>query len=239
MRNAHRLSLVLALAVFAGCESDSETKPDATDTTDTRDGSDTDTRDTDTSTGSVPTLTSVQANEQGAQGLNLRLTVVGSDKDKDIERVRVRLFDGAGQPLNAFREGLSDTLNSNETVLAFDFATDVTNKENILATVTLRGLLASFDPKKVEVALIDGDGFESSTVEADVTAQAVVNQGDACDDTYTDNRCQPGLGCRDGQCQEGLAPEITKVAYLNGQGGVRILVAGTEPEDDIEAIVLH
>lgn len=240
MRNAHRLTLALALAVFAGCESDSETKPDASDTTDTRDASDTtDTRDTDTSTGSAPTLTSVKANAQGAQGLNLRLTLVGSDKDKDIERVRVRLFDGAGQPVNAFRVGLSDTLNSNETVLGFDFATDVTNKENILATATLRGLLATFDPKKVEVALIDKDGFESATVEADVTEQAVVGQGDACDDTYTENRCQPGLGCRGGQCQEGLAPEITKLAYLNGQGGLRILVAGTEPEDDIDSLLIE
>ncbi|HRE90784.1 MAG TPA: hypothetical protein PK095_16785, partial [Myxococcota bacterium] len=240
MRNAHRLSLALALAVFSACESDSETKPDATDTTDTRDASDTaDTRDSDASTATAPTLTSVKANVQGAQGLNLRLTLVGSDTDKDIERVRVRLFDASGEPLDAFRVGLSDTPNSNETVVAFDFATDVTNKKDILATATLRGLLASFDPKKVEVALIDKAGLESDFVAADVVEQALVNQGDACDETYTEDRCQPGLGCRDGQCQDGLAPEITKLAYLNGQGGVRILVAGTEPEDDIDSLLIE
>jgi len=229
----------VALALLTACEDKGETDTSDT-TTDTRsDTTDTsDTRDT-TPSGVAPTLTSVKANVHGAQGLNLRLTLIGSDNDKDIDRVRLRLFDDAGQPLNAFRSGLSDTPDTHETVLSFDVASDVTNKKDILATATLRNIFPAYEPASVEVALIDSNGFESSFVESDVIAQDILNQGEACDETYTENRCQPGLGCREAQCKDGLPPEVTKVAYLNGQGGTRILVTGTEPEDDIDSVLIE
>jgi hypothetical protein len=234
--------LTVALALMSACEDkgDTDTSDTGTDTrsdaTDSADGSDT--RDT-APAGVAPTLTRVDANVQGARGLNLRLTLIGSDNDKDIDRVRLRLFDAAGQPLDAFRSGLSDTPDTNETVLSFDVAADVTNKKDILATATLRDIFPAFEPGKVEVALIDESGLESAFVEADIIEQEVLNQGDPCDETYTENRCEPGLGCREGQCREGLPPEITKLAYLNGQGGTRIVVTGTEPEDDIDSVLVE
>lgn len=237
-------SLALVFVLLLACDDKSGTDTsDATDTSDvagdTRDTTG-DTRDADTGpTPTAPTLTSVKANVHGPQGLNLRLTLIGSDVDKDIDRVKVRLFSAQGDPVLAFRSGLSDTPDSNETVLAFDDPAAVKNKKDILATVTLRNLFATVEPAKVEVLLIDLTSLESAVTNADVTPQAVVALGGPCDETYTESRCEAGLGCRDGQCKEGLAPEITKVAYLNGQGGTRIVAVGTEPEDDIDSLLIE
>ncbi len=236
------LRLCLVSSLLIACEkddgtTDTDTRQDTTaDSTDTSDASDTG---TDVVTKRAPTLTSVKANVQGPQGLDLRVTVIGEDADKDIDRIRLRLFDAAGQPLIAFRSGLSDTPDTHETALSFDIQSDVTNKASILATATLRNLFATYDPASVEVALIDAAQLASPFVAAEVEAQTVNNIGEACDPAYSASRCAPGLGCRESQCQEGLAPEVTKVAYLNGQGGTRILVSGTEPEDDIDSLLIE
>jgi len=232
-------------SALSACEKDEgSSDSDADGTTDTRPDTSGDANDASDTAGDVatkraPTLSNLTANVQGPQGLDLRVTVIGEDADKDIARLRVRLFDAQGRPLIAFRSALSDTPDTHETTLAFDTQSDVTNKASILASATLRNLFATNDPASVEVSLIDAAALASPFVAAEVKPQTVNNIGEACDPEYSANRCAPGLGCRESQCQEGLAPEITKLAYLNGQGGTRILVSGTEPEDDIDSLLIE
>jgi hypothetical protein len=234
------VGLVIGSCVLGACEDDSGTKPaDVTDATDTRADAASDTNGSDTVQSSAPTLNEVKAHMSGARGLDLQLTVLGEDTDKDIERLEVRLFDAGGEPVVAFRSGLSDVPDSNETTIGFDVPGDVAQKASILATATLRGIFADFAPAAVEVVLVDATGQKSDALKVDVGVQEVKNLGDACDSLFVTSRCAPGLGCRDGQCQEGLPPEITKVAYLNGAGGTRIVVEGTEPEDDIETLKIE
>ncbi len=234
------IGLVLGSSMFIACEDDSSSKPtDATDSSDTRPDGGTDTGGSDSTGSSAPSLSEVKAHMSGARGLDLQLTVIGADADKDIERLEVRLFDAGGEPILAFRSGLSDVADSNETTLGFDVPGDVAQKASILATATLRGIFAEYSPAEVEVVLVDATGRESESVKVDVGVQEVKNLGDACDPDFVVSRCAPGLGCRDSQCQEGLAPEVTKVAYLNGTGGIRIVVEGTEPEDDIKSLKIE
>jgi hypothetical protein len=234
---------MLALASGA-CEPDgAPSDASGDDAPDTTGGSDSGNPDgsapSDTVASSPPSLTEVRAHMRGARGHDLAITVIGSDADKDIDRLRVRLFDEGGAPLMAFTSGLSNELDSNEVPLGFDVPSDVAGKASILATATLRGIFVDFAPASVEVVLVDAAGQVSAAVKADIGVQEVKALGDACDPAFVESRCAPGLGCRDGQCQEGLAPEVDKVAYLNGAGGTRIVVEGTDPEDDVQSLKIE
>ena len=186
-----------------------------------------------------PSLVSVSAHMAGARGHDLVLSIDGADADGDAELTRVRLFDAADRPVLAFRSGLDDT-DSNEQLIAFE--TPVDGDTSFLADVRLRGVLAAYpNIAKVEVALRDRRGELSQDVRVEVTTQAIRALGDACDASAIDDRCAPGLGCRGtpAQCQEGLAPELAKVAYLKGEGGPRILVQGVDAEEDVATIAIQ
>ncbi|MCC6624028.1 MAG: hypothetical protein IT385_22415 [Deltaproteobacteria bacterium] len=188
-------------------------------------------------TGGGPTLSSLIAHVAGTRGFDLDLAIVGADGDGDAALARVRLLDGGGAPVLAFRSGLADTPDSNETLVPF--ASPVTGQTSFITRVRLRGLYGEHPTiARVEVALRDAAGNLSADVAADVIAQAVRQIGDGCDPEAVEDRCPPGAGCRGtpAQCQEGLPPEATRVAYLKGEGGTRILVQGTEPEDDLQAV---
>jgi len=186
-----------------------------------------------------PTLTSVSAHIAGVKGVDLDLALVGGDVDGDAELARVRVFDGSGAPVLAFRSGLGDP-DSNEQLVAF--AAPVAGQKTFIASVRLRELIGDHpDIAKVEVALRDATGELSADVSADIAAQPVRQLGDACDPAAIEDRCTSGFGCRGtpAQCQEGLAPEVAKVAYLKGEGGTRILVQGVDAEEDVATVLIE
>jgi len=191
----------------------------------------------DTTVSGAPTLTGVEAHVAGSRGFDLDLALTGADAQRDVQLARVRVFDAGGAPVLAFFQGLSQAPDSHEGLFAL--TTPVAGQATFVANVRLRGLYGEHPTiAKVEVALRDAAGNTSADVEADVIAQVVVNVGDACDPDLVDSRCPQGMGCRGtpAQCQEGIAPEATRVAYLKGEGGTRILALGTEPEDDLTAV---
>ncbi|MBL8788191.1 MAG: hypothetical protein JNJ59_25075 [Deltaproteobacteria bacterium] len=236
-RRAHPATLALAATLaLVACESD-KGDSDATDTTDTRDTTG-DTGDT-TPTGTAPTLLSVTANQVGATGRDLRLHVIADDADKNIDHLELALFDAEGSPVLAFKSGLSETPDSNETSLAFDTASQVTNKASIDANATLRAIFTDFAPAKVEVRLVDKRGLTSDPRSIDIALQTVAAFGEACDPAGVTSRCDFGLGCKASTCQNGAAPVVTKAAYYADAAGVRILVLGTEPEDDLVSVLVE
>ena len=94
----------------------------------------------------------------------------------------------------------------------------------------------------VEVALVDAAGLTSDTLTVDVTAQAVLGDGELCDAEYVDNRCADGFGCKGSVpavCMAGEAPALTRVAYLNDDLGTRILIEGTDVDLDAKSYTLE
>lgn len=220
----------------------------ADDTSDGADGADAadatsrDTTDADTGHDAVegpPSIASITAHTAGAKGIDLVVSIVGSDADGDAELARVRLFDADQRPVLAFRTGLGERPDSNEQLVALN---GVDGEDSFITEVRLGGVIDEYpNIASVEVALRDSTGAFSDDVRGAVSAQAIRALGDACDAAIVADRCSAGLGCRGtpAQCQEGLAPEVAKVAYLQGEGGTRILVQGVDPEEDVASVLIE
>lgn len=217
---------------------------DASDATGTRDA--TDTRNDsggDSSGDASPTLESATAHVAGAKGLDLALELVGKDADRDASHVRVRVFDGAGAPVLAFATGLTTGDDSNEQIVAF--AAPVSGQLSFTATARLRNVIGVHpEIARVEVALRDTDGHFSDDLTVDVATQELRQLDDSCDPDVVVDRCTGGLGCSGTPptCREGVAPELTRVAFLKGttpEAGARILAQGTDPEEDIASLKIE
>ncbi|MBI5546355.1 MAG: hypothetical protein HY901_20910 [Deltaproteobacteria bacterium] len=185
----------------------------------------------------APELTSAQAQISGRTGRDLRFTVKGHDQNLDVVGLWVRLLDAQGQPVLAFDSDRDGTLDSASGPVGLDDQKLV--GESLTATATLRKLLDKVQSAaQVGVALQDATNLRSEEMVAPVVAQPVLSMGDACDPLFLANRCAAGLGCRGTPptCKEGLAPEITRMAFLKGANGPSILIEGTEPEDDLVTI---
>ncbi|MFO0746322.1 MAG: hypothetical protein U1F43_11695 [Myxococcota bacterium] len=244
-----RLVPMFCLPLFAACDSGGAAQSDATsaDATTAPDGDAAGTQtsaDTTTSPdaheGAAPVATSVTAHVAGARGHDLDLVIVGTDADKDIADARVRVYDAGGQDVMAFRTTLEATADSNESLVSF--SEPVAGKASVIAHIRIRDLMLEHpEIASVDVALHDAAGHFSDDASGDVVAQVVKQLGDACDKTAVADRCADGLGCRGtpSQCQDGLASEITKLAYLKGEGGTRIVVQGTDPEDDLLSLKIE
>ncbi|MDP1823839.1 MAG: hypothetical protein Q8L48_11365 [Archangium sp.] len=185
-----------------------------------------------------PQLTSVEARVSGRTGRDLRLSLKGKDRNLDAVSVAVRLLDATDGPVVAMdsnRDGVADATGG---VLLLEGKRWVT--EVLTASASIRGLFASpTGVTQVAVVLVDAAGLQSEEQIVPVEAQLVRARGEPCDATFMADRCEPGLGCRGtpAVCDEGLAPQIGRLAfYRNATGGPTILVEGTEPEDDLLAI---
>lgn len=217
--------------------SDASDATDATDASDTRDGSD---ATGDSAGDGTPTLESATAHAAGAKGLDLALELVGKDADRDASHVRVRVLDAGGAPVMAFASGLSAANDTNERLVAF--SAPVSGQTSFTALARIRDVIGAHpEIAKVELALRDADDHFSQALVIDVTSQALRQLGDTCDPDVVADRCTGGLGCRGtpATCQEGVAPELTRVAFLKGttaDAGARILAQGTDPEEDIASL---
>lgn len=194
-----------------------------------------------TSPGSnVPELTALEARVAGATGSDLHLKVVGADADGDAAALDVTLLDAAGAEVLAFHTDLDGGPDSGRTTAPFD--PSVKGQKSFIGTARLAGV-AALHPEvaKVSVAVRDEAGNLSDTSTADVAPQPVKSLGEGCDPAFVLDRCDGGLGCRGTPptCQEGLPPEIEKLGYVRAGAAAKILIAGSEPEDDLGIIHLE
>lgn len=175
----------------------------------------------------VPTWIMADARVAGRTGRDLRIGIKASDRNLDIVSVVARFLDGAGTELSQSALPLESKKWTGET---------------LTAAVWSRGLFASTGPfaaaTQVAVTLTDATGLVSDEQILAITEQPVVARGSTCDPLFLENRCEPGLGCRGmpAVCDEGLAPQVTKLGFFRGANGPTILVDGTEPEDDLAAV---
>ncbi|MFO0601166.1 MAG: hypothetical protein U0228_38005 [Myxococcaceae bacterium] len=187
--------------------------------------------------GSAPEWQMADAHVAGRTGRDLRIGIKASDRNLDVVSVYVRLLDSNGLPvagLDLNHDGVGD---ATEGTLGLEGAKY--SGTFLTAAAWARGAFATGMPiAQVGVKLIDATALESEEQVVPVIDQTVVARGSACDPTFTDSRCEPGLGCRGSPavCDEGLAPQIGRLAFYKGTNGPTILLEGTEPEDDLATV---
>jgi hypothetical protein len=186
-----------------------------------------------------PVLDSVSAQVSGRQGRDLLVSLRGRDRDGDVLYAHLSFLSASGAPVAAAdldRDGVLDT----EGLTTFD--APVHGQTDLTATVTLENaIFMAPEVATVIVALEDATGQRSSELTAAVLPQPTIPFGGSCDATGALNRCQSPFSCRGAPatCQEAVAPTLTKVAYQRHEAGPRILVAGEDPDDDVQRLVLE
>jgi hypothetical protein len=174
-------------------------------------------------------LTKVTAQQAGRTGRDLRLTVEGSDPDKNIVRLWVAVAGSSG-PIGAFAGSAQGPVSLDQVT-----ATDT----SVIGVGTVVGALGQYPQiSQVAVAIEDATNLRSALLTVPVDAQPVSLAGASCDATYVASRCPPSQGCRGtpATCQPGQAPTISRMAFLKTAGGPTTLIEGTEPEDDLASI---
>lgn len=186
----------------------------------------------------APQLTTAEASVSGRTGRDLRISIKGKDRNLDAATAWVRLLDAQGAPLVAFdsdRDGLADASEGPLTLEGKRWVGEV-----VTGTASVRGLFARTPGvTQVAVTLVDQASLRSEEQVVPVVAQVVRPRGSPCDPLFLVDRCEPGLGCRGmpAVCDEGLAPQVSRMAfYRSATGGPIILVEGSEPEDDLLSI---
>ncbi len=181
---------------------------------------------------SPPVLTRVTAQQAGRTGRDLRLTIEGSDPDRNVVRLWVAAAGSSG-PVGVFAGQAEGPVSLDQVTAGGDAVTGV---------ATVVGALGQFPQiSQVAVALEDATNLRSALLTVPVDAQPVNQAGAACDPTYVASRCPPSQGCRGtpSTCQPGQAPTITRMAFLKTAGGPTTLIEGTEPEDDLASITFQ
>ena len=185
-----------------------------------------------------PELIEATAQVAGRTGRDLRISIKGKDRNVDAVAVWVRLLDAQGMPLAALdtnRDGQGDSSEGSLTLEGKKWVGEV-----VTGGATVRGVFATgMGPAQVGVALVDASSERSDEQVLMVGEQTVRARGETCDPLFLASRCGAGLGCRGmpAVCDEGLAPQIGRMAfYRTASGGPLILIEGTEPEDDLSNI---
>jgi hypothetical protein len=185
-----------------------------------------------------PELTEATAQVAGRTGRDLRISIKGKDRNLDVVAVWVRLLDAQGMPLAALdtnRDGMGDSSEGSLTLEGKKWLGEV-----VTGSAMVRGVFSTgAGPAQVGVALVDATSERSDEQVLTVAEQMVRSRGETCDPLFFASRCQTGLGCRGmpAVCDEGLAPQIGRMAfYRTSSGGPMILVEGTEPEDDLASV---
>lgn len=188
----------------------------------------------------APVLVSASATVSGRFGDDVRVALRASDADGDWTSVSLSLFDDVGQPIVQFDGDGDGLLDTNQTIVALGapvVGTDEQDQLVVLAGLELAvPLLAALD-----IGAVDAEGLASATQHVTLTAQPVVDLGGICDPSFVDNRCADGLGCPDALpavCVAGAPPALTRAAYMSDPGAVRVLVEGTDADDDVSELVL-
>lgn len=191
-------------------------------------------------TSQPPTLASVSMHQAGRDGADVVLRVAGADANGDLVAFVARFLDAGGIEMLIVDTDLDGRPDSGYLIAGPDLS--MAGETEFTVTVTLEDVFAKHpDISEVEVFALDQTSQASAVLTASIETQAVSALGAACDETYVDDRCEEGLGCKGEPlvCTGGEAPEITDFAYFTTPDGYRILIAGEDPDDDIWRVVLE
>jgi len=180
----------------------------------------------------VLALTKVEAHVVGRQGDAVRFSLTGSQTDAGVYSIAVTFEDADGTPVNVFDAAWDGAASSAEGRIPFDLpvrAIDFT------ATATSAPIPEIAKLAKAKVRLIDGRDRASEELEVKIVAQKKLALGAACDPTNVADRCEIGQSCsgKASVCTDGVAPTIAEVKYLHGP---KILIRGTDPDDDLSSL---
>lgn len=188
--------------------------------------------------GMAPVLVSAVARQTGRFGDDLRIELRAYDLDGDATSLALALISVGGDPIRIYDEDLDGVAESNRTVLPL--------RDPILGAGEGDGLvimahLVSDQPAlgSLELAVLDGAGRVSNSLTVPLTEQPVLALDALCDPGFILDRCEDGLGCRAGVpsvCTAGEAPILGRAVYYGDPGAVRVLVEGTDVDDDVTEI---
>lgn len=172
----------------------------------------------------APALSTAKARQVGRFGGDLRIELSAVRGQNTVVALRVELLSSQQTSLGAARVVPLETLISALTGDSY---------------VVLSGLFERFSNVSiVRVALVDELGGLSPTTDLPVTLQTIVTLGGACDDTFIQNRCGAGLGCKPASvgaakaCNAGVAPQLGRLGYFVDELGPRIVFEGTDVDAD-------
>ena len=191
-------------------------------------------------TGTAPQLNFAEARFSGRYGTDLLIQVQGADADGDATAMWLQFLDASGAPVARLDTDDDGEPDRADEVVAFD--EPIHGLPEFETAFTLRRFFETpGDIAKAQIAIVDAEGSRSEMQTLEFIPQPQLGFGELCDPTYTLNRCEAGLGCREepATCLEGLPPTITRLAYLNDFGAPRVLVEGFEPDDDMRLVRLE
>jgi hypothetical protein len=184
-------------------------------------------------------MSTFTVNQAGRTGADLVFTVTGKESDltETPFGIDLRLEDASGNPVLAFTDWARNK--TGERVVLFDNAS-AAGEATFTATVTLSGYYKSFPSVARVIGSIATEAGVSNAMVAIVTKQAFMSSGQSCDPSVLVNRCALGLSCtgKTPVCTAGVAPQVTKFSYFHGTNGPRLLIAGTDPADDLSLLHL-
>jgi hypothetical protein len=217
----------------------SSTSSDGSSTSTTSDGSTGGGGDTFPPVTAAVVLSTLTVNQAGRTGADLVLTVTGTESNlmETPFGIDLRLEDSSGNPVLAFTDW--SRAKTNERVVLFD-DTDAGGMATFTKTVTLPDYYKSFPNIARVLGAIAADTGVSNSLAVNVTKQGFQTSGQTCDPTVLVNRCGLGLACigKPSVCTTGVAPQISKFSYFHGTNGPRLIIAGTDPADDLSIIHL-
>lgn len=175
----------------------------------------------------------------GRRGDTLRVGIKGADSRKETSAALVRLLDASDTPVEAFDTDWDGLPDAAERRFHFDVST--LGQPSFLAAITIpRVYDATSKIAKVVVTLEDEKGNHSAPSTQELTKQALRAANEACDPSSMADRCPAGMACGGTPiaCQEGVAPELARLAYYGG-ASPRMLFAGTEPDEDVKVVAVE
>jgi len=181
-------------------------------------------------------LSSATAQVVGRNGEDLRIVASGTDGRKLTASATVKVVDAAGQPVIALDTDWDGEPDSAERRFRFDKST--IGKSKFTGIITVPGMIAAAPTAaKVIVTLEDDTGARSTSITADIAAQPVRSELDACDPDKIADRCLAGMSCSGtpSTCHAAVAPAFTQTAYFGGESP-RMLFRGSEPDEDVKRI---
>ncbi len=180
-------------------------------------------------------LSSFTANQSGRGGTDLLLTLSGTDYSQSSFGVDISLQDSSGKPVLGFTDWKG--VKSGERVVLFDNA-NTAGASAFTRTVTLRGFARAYPTIAKVVASVANNLGSSNSVTVSVTPIGWPTAGHACDPAVVTSTCTLGLGCAGTPpvCVQGVAPQISKLAYIQSSSGPRILPTGPAIAVDLSMI---
>ncbi|MBK8014118.1 MAG: hypothetical protein IPK13_22565 [Deltaproteobacteria bacterium] len=186
--------------------------------------------------GTPPRFSFLSARVVGRRGLDLRLQIEAEDDEMDISSVSLRAYGPGGSSVLLRDSDLDGELDAPDRAYPFPAVFDGNVVNDVL---TIPSFLAKApNTISVDIVLLDRAGNPSEMRRAEVVPQPVRNLAEACDPTWQIDRCKTGLACRGepAACVEGVPPVISRVSYLRDPEGPKVLVIGTDIDQDVNAL---